>query len=98
MRQSLADMRQRRMIGCAFSEWDAKKLTKRKAVGTPPGDATLRLNPLKVADEQHSEVDSRGNAGATFVLVVGLTDRFDPSVKARLGQQVVELSVEDMSI
>ena len=61
-------------------------ISRAQAVGTPPGDASLRVDALEVADEQHAEVDARRNGAlsARLVLVVVGRQRLRSSDRSSL--------------
>src|SRR5438270_6739891 len=66
---------------------------------TPPGDATLTLDPLEITDEHHAEVHPRRDAlpaPNVVTLVILFAPRLDPSVESGLSQQQVEFLVERM--
>ncbi len=63
-----------------------------------PGDASLGVEILEVADKEHAEVDARRDRiPAHAVGVIGLAEAFDMAVEATLSQQGVEFIVEDMA-
>jgi hypothetical protein len=63
---------------------NAEELPQRKAVAAPPDDAA-RVDPCKVADEQHAEIDAGRNAGTSLTdRVVRFAQRLDEGVEPRL--------------
>ena len=66
-------------------------------ISTPPSDAPLRLDALKVTNQQHAEVNSRSYPRPTFAAAVkGRALIFNPAIEACFGQQLIELLVEHM--
>jgi hypothetical protein len=97
LRQPIAGVGQRRVIGGRFVEGKAQELPQAEAVGAAPGDASLAADSLKIADQEHAEVNAGGNRRLPALLLGGVvpsTTAFDPAVKFRLGQQRVESLIE----
>ena len=85
LRQTLAGVGQRRMIGGVFAKRDAQKLAEGQAVGTAPGDAALAIDALEIADQQHAKVDTGRNTGLAtrlLLLVILHAAFFQPAVEA----------------
>ena len=87
------------MVGRLLIKRHAQELPQAQAVGTSPGDATLAVDALEVADQQHPEVHARrdrGLAALLLVVVIPLAAAFDPAVELGLGQKLIELPIERM--
>src|SRR5204862_7444158 len=77
---------------------DAEEGPEREAVTAPPGDGTLRVQGLEVADEEHAEVGARRDRlPADAVGVVPPAEVLDMPVEVGVGEQAVELLVEDVA-
>src|SRR5581483_12313035 len=77
---------------------DAEEGPRRPAIAAPPGDGPLGVEALEVADEEHAEVDARGDGVSAFTVgIVGLAKVLGVAVEAGFGEQGVELVVEGVA-
>lgn len=98
LRQTLANLGQARVVRGRLVEGDGEEGPQGEAVGAPPGDAPLGVDPLEVADEQHPEVRARRERRAAHLVgVVGPAQSLDELVELGLGQEGVEAVVERMA-
>ena len=89
------------MLGTRFVERNAQKLPQRQAVGAPPGDPPLTVDPFEVPHQQHAEIDARRDRAlpaSLDLLVERLAPLLDPAVEAGFGEQHVEGLVEGMPL
>src|SRR3954469_1324875 len=88
------------MVRRGFRQRDSQELPQGQAVSAPPGDPPLAVDPLEIADQEHPEVHARRQrrlAARLLFFVVPPAAILPPAVKARLGQQLVELPVKRMA-
>src|SRR5450830_2024252 len=86
------------MIRRIFVERYVEERPKRKAVGAPPSDASLRADAFKVPDQQYAEVDARRNARpAVGVVIIRFAKCFDERVESGLSQQQIEFAIKHMA-
>src|SRR5574340_52258 len=96
-RQPVADARQAGMVGRLLDQRDAQECPQGKTVAATPSDAALRADTLEVTHQQHAKVNARRNRRPTQVaMVVRPALPLDPSIKPRLGEKLVQLSIEHM--
>src|SRR5215470_18114531 len=53
-----------RVIGRGLRQHQAEKVAQRKRIGSAPGDPALGVDAFEVANQQQSEIDPGGQAGA----------------------------------
>jgi dihydrofolate reductase len=76
----------------------AEKVAQRKRIGSAPGDPALGVDAFEVANQQQSEIDPGGQAGAAHRGGVEAgTLRFDEGVEAVLSQQLIQPTIEGMT-
>ena len=86
--------------GVVSRQRNPQELPQAEAVGAPPGDAALAVDPLEVTHQQHAKVHARRNrwlAALLFLLVVPLATSFDPAIEVGFGQQSVEPLIKRMT-
>src|SRR5204863_4521707 len=70
----------------------------RKRIGSAPGDPALGVDAFEVANQQRSEIDPGGQAGAAHGgSVEAGTLRFDEGVEAVLSQKLIQPTIEGMT-
>ena len=95
--QALLGVTWRRAVGDVPGEGEPQELVQRQGFGKPPLQAPLRFNPLKEADEVHSEVRPRSHRRPTRNkrgLVVRRTEHIGVPGERGLVQQLVEFLAE----
>src|SRR5579883_3333887 len=96
--QPLPDDGQAGVVRRRLGQGHAEEGPQRQAIAAPPGDGPLRVEALEVADEEHAEVGAgRDGLAADTVGVVWLAEGLDEVVEAGLGEEAVELVVEDVA-
>src|SRR3954447_4910927 len=86
------------MVRRRLVQRDPEEGSQGEAVGATPGNGSLGAQPLEVAHEQHAEIGTRWDRfPAEAVGVEGLTEVLDVAVEGGLGEQAVELVMEDMA-
>ena len=70
----------------------------REAVGATPGNGPLGVESLEVTDEEHAEIGARWDGLSTDAVgVVRLTETLDVGIEAGLGEEGIELVIEDVA-
>ena len=86
------------MIGRVFFQRHVEKLPQRKAIATTPGNAPLRADTFKIADQQHPKISAWWNAWAAHrVVIMLLAKRLDEFVETSFGEQLIELAIENVT-
>src|SRR5450631_4460975 len=89
---------QRGVVGGQFVAIVADKLTHAERVGYTPGNATLGVDPLEVAQKECTKILARFQAGPSENRgIEGLTNLFDKGIEPVLRQDFVEPLIKRMS-
>ena len=93
-----ARARHRRMIGRSLVELVAEECPQRQRIGDAPGDLTLRVDALEIADYEQAEIDPGRDAGPTDALgVKRRAPLFHKLVESVLVQHLIQSLVKRMS-
>jgi hypothetical protein len=95
--QALTDNFHRCVNRSFLRQTDAGKFTQAEAVMTSPCDTSLTIEPSKVTNENHSEINSGRNAWPTQILVKRGAQFFDISIKSTLIKNLIEFGIKRVS-
>src|SRR3954463_8093808 len=81
-----------RMVRRRFVQGVTQKAAQRQGISRAPGNATLRVNPFKVADEECPKIHARGKARPAIraLLVELAAQRFHPGIELMLPQDLIQ--------
>src|SRR5437764_3846940 len=87
----------RNMALCVSTQYsrrvrETQKAAQRQRISRAPGNATLRVNAFKVADEECPKIDPRGQARPAIraLLVELAAQRFHPGIELMLTQDLIQ--------
>ncbi len=73
------------------------EFAQRQGVGQPPGNATFRIDPFQVPQQERTKVHSRGDAGASqAALVITPAQPLQGTVKVVLVENLIQAIVKSM--
>jgi hypothetical protein len=84
----------RRMIRRSVRQHHTEKLAQGKRISCPPGDRTLRIQALEIADQQEPEVTARRQSGPAIVRIEPLAEPFDERVEVMIVENLIQSCVE----
>ena len=76
-----------------YSERDVQQLPQAETFATTLGDAVLAAQSLKLADQQHAEINVRVDSRTPYRrMAIRLAQLFDNPIEARLGKKFVQFA------
>src|ERR1019366_2211858 len=83
------------MIRCRLSQAETEKVSQRQRVRHPPGNASLGVDTFQEAQQQHSEINARGQPwSAHGGGIEALAKMFQPAVELVLVEDLADLGVK----